>query len=520
MVNQQISQDEHYKLLLNSVAEGVIEIDMLGNCVFCNIAAVNLLGYQGQNELTGRNIYELILSPQEDYTAFPVGESKIKETFLSENDQHVADELFWTKDGLSFPVEYWSYPIRREGEIIGFVMTFMDNSERRKDKQELLKGERRLKGVIEGTSVGTWEWNVQTGDVVYNEKWAEIVGYTLEELSPVSINTWTKLAHPEDLKESEAQLMQLFTHKISYYDLECRMQHKNGNWIWVHDRGKVTEWTTDGKPLMAAGTHSNINARKEIELSLKENEIRLHELIATKDKFLSIIAHDLRNPFNTIVGFSELLLGKLKSKEYADSEEYARNILTSSCNTLNLLTNLLEWAKSQTNKIALNPEYFDISLLIDEIVKFSIESANHKQISIAKIMPADTMVLADRRMIGTIIRNLLSNAIKYTDISGKIIIYVKNISKGITVEIKDNGVGIGMEKMNKLFRIDQSTSTRGTRNEKGTGLGLILCKEFIDKHGGKIQVKSEVGTGSIFSFTIPSLAVNGLTMTICQLLND
>jgi len=504
MDNQHNSQDEHYKQLLNSVAEGVFELDMLGNCVFCNKAALKMLGYQDQSDLTGRNMYELIHSIQEDCSDQKFGKGKIFEAFYSGNDQHVEDEVFWTKDGRCFPVEYWSYPIRREGDIIGFVVTFMDSSERRKDKMELLNGERRLKGVIEGTNFGTWEWNVQTGDAVYNEKWAEIVGYTLEELSPVNINTWTKLAHPEDLKESEAQLMQLFTHKISYYDLECRMQHKNGNWIWVHDRGKVTDWTTDGKPLMAAGTHSNINARKEIELSLKENEIRLHELIATKDKFLSIIAHDLRNPFNTIVGFSELLLGKIKSKDYADSEEFARNILTSSCNTLNLLTNLLEWAKSQTNKIALNPEYFDISLLIDEIVKFSIESANHKQISISKVMPTDTMVFADRRMIGTIIRNLLSNAIKYTDISGKIIIYVNNISQGITVEIKDNGVGIGIEKMNKLFRIDQSTSTRGTRNEKGTGLGLILCKEFIDKHGGKIQVKSEVGTGSIFSFTIPS----------------
>lgn len=498
------SQDEHYKLLLNSVAEGVFELDRLGNCVFCNKAAIRMLGYQDQGDLTGRNMNGLIHSFHVDCSAFPVGEGKIIEEFLSEKDQHVEDELFWTKDGQSFPVEYWSSPIRNEGKIIGLVVTFLDNSERKNDKQELLRGERRLKGVIEGTNVGTWEWNVLTGEAVFNEKWAEIVGYTLEELSPVSINTWTKLAHPEDLEKSEAQLIQLFTHQISYYDLECRMRHKNGNWIWVHDRGKVIEWTSDGMPLMVTGTHSDISARKEIEFSLKENDIRLHELNATKDKFLSIIAHDLRNPFNTIVGFSELLMGRIKSKDYTDCEEYAKNILTSSFNTLNLLTNLLEWAKSQTNKIALTLEYFDLRLLLNEIVKFSLESANQKQISIEKIMPADTMIFADRQMIGTIIRNLLSNAIKYTGISGKIIIQVQNISQGIKVEIQDNGVGIRAETINKLFRIDQSLSTRGTINEKGTGLGLILCKEFIDKHGGIIEAKSEVGKGSIFSFTIPS----------------
>ena len=504
MDNRHTSQDEHYKLLLNSVAEGVFELDILGNCVFCNIAAAKMIGYQDQSDLTGRNISELIHSIHDDCSGFPVGEGKITEAFLSEKDQHVEDELICTKDGQSFPIEYWLSPIRRKGKLVGSVVTFLDNTERRKCKQELLSGEHRLKGVIEGTNVGTWEWNVQTGDAVYNERWAEIVGYTLEELSPVSINTWTKLAHPDDLLESEAQLMQLFIRQISYYDLECRMRHKNGNWIWVHDRGKVIEWTTDGKPLLAAGTHSNINARKEIELTLLENEIRLQDLNATKDKFLSIIAHDLRSPFNTIVGFSELLLGKIKIKEYSDIEDYARNILTSSYNTLNLLANLLEWARSQTNMIAINPEYFDISQLIDEIVKFSKEAATQKQISIQKIMPTYIMVFADRQMIGTIIRNLLSNALKFTDMDGKIIIYVKNISQGVTVEIKDNGVGIRAETIKKLFRIDQSVSKCGTRNEKGTGLGLILCKEFVEKHGGKIQVKSEVGEGSIFSFYIPS----------------
>lgn len=509
LMNCQINfQEDHYKLLLNSAAEGIFEIDVNGNCVFCNNAAMRMLGYLDQSEIIGRNMHKLIHYMHEDKTDFPVGECKICKSFINGTDQHAEDEVLWTKDGDSFPVEYWSYPIKKDGAVIGSIVTFLDISLHRNDTRALMESERRLKGVIEGTNVGTWEWNIQTGETVFNEKWAEIVGYELEELAPVSIETWNHLAHPEDLKESEAQLRKLFVGKIAYYDLECRMKHKNGQWIWVHDRGKVIEWTKDGMPLIAAGTHTNINARKGIEAELKENESRLRDLNATKDKFLSIIAHDLRSPFNTIVGFSELLLDKIKAKDYTEIESFAQNVLNSSRNTLNLLSNLLEWSRSQTHMIALIPEYFDLGTLIDEILTIANEAANQKKISITKILPSETMIFADRHMIETVIRNLLTNAIKYTNSSGKVIIYVKNISGGISVEIKDDGVGIKKEKISRLFRMDESFSTPGTRNETGTGLGLLLCKEFIEKHGGKIEVKSEIGKGSTFSILIPSQKSN------------
>ena len=364
--------DEHYLLLLNSAAEGIYQIDTHGNCLFCNKAALKMLGYQELEDVLGRNMHDLIHHMHEDGTAFPVEKCKIFQAFIDGTEQHVVDEVLWTKEGISFPAEYWSYPIFSEGKIMGSVVTFVD-----------------------------------------------------------------------------------------------------------------------------------ITARKEIEVSLKESEARLHELNATKDKFFSIISHDLRSPFNTILGFCDLLLMKAKTNDYKGMESYASIIRNSSQNTLNLLTNLLDWSRSQTNRIALNPEHFEMGSLINEIIDFFYETANQKQISFVKILPLDTEVYADRHMIATVARNLISNAIKYTNVSGKITVCVIMESNEVTVEVIDNGVGIKKEKINNLFRIDQSFSTQGTKNEKGTGLGLLLCKEFVDKHGGLIRVKSEIDKGSTFSFTIP-----------------
>ena len=129
----------------------------------------------------------------------------------------------------------------------------------------------RLSSVLEGTNAASWEWNVETGETVFNDRWAEMVGYTLAELEPVSIQTWSRLAHPDDLQESSRRLARHFSHEEALYDCECRMKHRDGHWVWVHDRGKVVEWNADGSPLRMAGTHTDITQRKLDELRLRES---------------------------------------------------------------------------------------------------------------------------------------------------------------------------------------------------------------------------------------------------------
>lgn len=250
-----------------------------------------------------------------------------------------------------------------------------------------------------------------------------------------------------------------------------------------------------------------IKKKHQLESTLKdlnEANIKLKELNATKDKFFSIIAHDLRNPFNSICGFSELLLDDLAEKNYETTEEYVEIIRDSSKHAMTLLTNLLEWARSQTGRMKFNPELFDITDVVNDAVTLAGDYARQKSISILKELPVPVVIFADKAMLETILRNLISNAVKFTGNGGTIIISVTPEDENkICVTVADNGVGISKENLDKLFKIEENHSTVGTQKEKGTGLGLILCKEFIEKHGGTIWVESEQRKGSKFIFTLP-----------------
>ncbi len=249
----------------------------------------------------------------------------------------------------------------------------------------------------------------------------------------------------------------------------------------------------------------DITERKAIENALKENQHHLHEMIATKDKMLSIIAHDLRGPFNAIFGFSDLIVSEINQQEYGDVLKYAMIIKQSSQRATNLLNGLLQWSRSQTGHLLFKPEYMDMGALIIEIKELFIDSARQKSIRFVSKLPPDVPVFADKAMISTVLRNLISNAIKYTNAGGEIEISTEQNADELTVSLSDTGIGISNEDMKKLFRLDADFTTNGTQNEKGTGLGLILCKDFIEKHQGKIRVKSELGIGSTFFFTIPGI---------------
>ena len=242
----------------------------------------------------------------------------------------------------------------------------------------------------------------------------------------------------------------------------------------------------------------NTDLEKKVEHRTRE----LKELNATKDKFFSIIAHDLKNPFNTLMGFSELLATNINSYKKTKIEEFINIIFQTSKNTYLLLENLLEWSRSQTGILELTPSVVDIYELVDENIDFVYNNATNKKLELINNIPRDAKVFADPNMIHTVIRNLLSNAIKYTKAGGKIEISSKIQNSYIEITVSDSGIGIKPENLKKLFRIDENFTTKGTANETGTGLGLILCKEFVQKNGGEIWVKSTYGHGSDFTIKL------------------
>ena len=247
---------------------------------------------------------------------------------------------------------------------------------------------------------------------------------------------------------------------------------------------------------------ANRQLSEDIE-KLRKAEEKLLELNSSKDKFFSIITHDLKSPFTSIIGFSELLIEKIKVKDYSDIKEFSTIIHNSSWRAMDLLTNLIEWSRLQTGRMEFNPEKINIISLIEEVTELLNDSAWQKSIQIKKIMPDIINVFADKPMISTVLRNLLSNAVKFTRPGGKIVISAIKENSMVVVCVSDNGIGIKKDIIETLFRIGECTSTKGTKGEEGTGLGLLLVKDFVMKHGGEIRAESEIGKGSKFIFTLP-----------------
>lgn len=241
----------------------------------------------------------------------------------------------------------------------------------------------------------------------------------------------------------------------------------------------------------------------ESNLLLEERRHHIEELNASKDKFFSIIAHDLKNPFQTIIGFSEMQKEEIKTGNHRAIEESAGLINTSAIQTYRLLENLLEWANSQRGNILFNPVPINLMETLHEEFSVLNDIAKGKNIELKSFFPHDLTIKADKDMIKTILRNLISNAIKFTHKNGMVEVRAIIEDENMEISVSDSGIGMTDETMAKLFRIDANLSTRGTENEKGTGLGLFLCKEFVEKHGGNIWVESKSGKGSTFKFFIP-----------------
>ncbi|MBN1185031.1 MAG: GAF domain-containing protein [Bacteroidales bacterium] len=246
--------------------------------------------------------------------------------------------------------------------------------------------------------------------------------------------------------------------------------------------------------------------QKQIEKQAEElntMNISLRKLNATKDKFFSIIAHDLKNPFHAIMGFTELLLNHFDDFTNEKKINYLQIIQSSAENVFKLLENLLHWARSQTGNIEFSPEVFDLNEMADQNIELVSSLLRDKGITAVKDIPENTTIYADKNMINTVLRNLISNAIKFTE-GGKISVIAETNTSQTTIKIIDTGLGIPSDKIDMLFEVDKGKSTEGTRHESGTGLGLILCKEFVEKNAGKIWAESEEGEGSTFAFTVPS----------------
>ncbi|MDZ7767360.1 MAG: CHASE domain-containing protein [Melioribacteraceae bacterium] len=331
-----------------------------------------------------------------------------------------------------------------------------------------------------------------------NKTLADVMGMTIDQLDGKSLFDIFPKERAEAYWKDDKEVLDSGTSKSRIIE---SMESPNGN-IWVQT-DKIPYRDEQGKITGLIGFSLDITKRKDAEDELKKSYEQITKINAQKDKFFSIIAHDLRSPFNGFIGLSGLMADSSEEFSTAEFVEHSKSLNKAAKNLYKLLENLLEWSQIQNGYIDYTPKNIDLSKMISESIDTIYERALQKRIEIINEIDNSQNVHADEKMIGTVLRNLLSNAIKFTKTNGKISIKTEHSNNGtVKISIEDNGVGIPEEDIVKLFKIEEKVSTKGTDGEASIGLGLLLCKEFIDMHGEKIWVESNENKGSIFSFTL------------------
>ena len=350
-------------------------------------------------------------------------------------------------------------------------------------------------------NLGKWQWNVKENKVQFNVKKVQALGYNLQDIpGEIGFEFFTSKIHPDDY-EMVMQNMRDHLYGVSgAYECEYRIQGKDGEWKWFYDRGIIIKRDAENRPVELVGIVFDISEQKKTQLELETKNAQLMQLIENKNLMLSIIAHDLRSPLGAIDGLiSEIQDVSILAGQTALLNDFASSVH----NMYSLVNNLLEWAVFQKDVFGLDFRELSVYEVSQLAIKHLKLNADKKNIRIINHIHPETRSVFDEKMIMTVFRNLVSNAIKFTPRNGQIELSDRIHEGKAEITIRDNGIGIGPETIDGIFSISKTKTAKGTEGEKGTGLGLALCRDFVEKNGGTIYVKSEPGKGSSFIFSLP-----------------
>jgi len=376
--------------------------------------------------------------------------------------------------------------------------------ELRKAYDELLIKEERYRLLADHTRDVFWTMKID-GTITYlSPAIQEVRGLTVEEAMSQTID---QIHTPESAAKSIGYVQDLYADYVAGLPLksfrgELDYYRKDGTILHT----EVIVYPINGgdlDSLILLGVTRDITERKEFEARLLDQAKQLKELNATKDKFFSIIAHDLRNPFNGILALSDLLAMEVDVLDTESIREYSMLINTSAKQAFGLLEDLLDWANTQQGSFPFYPKQLCINDLIEREIEHIRPVANQKHISFANTTEGNIIIEADENMLETVIRNLLSNATKFTHRFGSVVVKAVETTGKIDIVISDTGVGMNEVTMSNLFKLEKGISNNGTQNEKGSGLGLIISKEFVERHQGTLTVESEIGKGTHFKISLP-----------------
>lgn len=486
--------EERLRLFYQDAPIGIYRITPAGYVVMANPTFAKMLGYSTASDIMMVNVEVNGHYSRKSRNAFIETIEKVGEV--------TGFESKWiTRDHSAIFVRENARAIRDENNKTLFYEGTVEDITEKKTVENLLLDERQL--FVEGPVI-TIKWRINTDyefPVEYVSPNIETaLGYSDKEFTNNSRN-FHSIIHPDDLGRIKEETKNNVEKGLLSYQQEYRVKDKRGKYHWYFDFTRVIK-NEDDQITHLHGYLFDISGRKEAEEALKHSKEVLREINLTKDKFFSIIAHDLRSPFQGLLGISSILVEE-DTLTLEERINYEKKLYEGIKNQYGLLDALLTWSRLQRGVIEFKPEENNLLADTEEAFGPLLSAANKKNQKFQCLISPEINAQYDKNMIATVIRNLVSNAIKFTGENGRITITATVSNSNITVTISDSGAGLSEEDIQKLFRIDTHFSRRGTDDEGGSGLGLILCKEFIDKHNGKIWAESELGKGTDFHFSIP-----------------
>lgn len=380
-----------------------------------------------------------------------------------------------------------------------YLGTALDITNRKLNEETIKKSEEIFRKTFDNAGIGMAMLKPNGSFIRINKSFCDTLLYSSSEILQSNI---LNLTFEEDRELNEKSFYELLTlEKGEYLNYECRYLNSQKKIVWCVTSVSLIKIHNSQSFFILQ--FQDITARKEAESKLAALAENLRLLNASKDKFFSIISHDLRSPFNSLLGLSEYLSESYDELSEDEVKEVLGGLHRSAKNVYNLLINLLDWARLQTGRLTVNKNIFKIDYPLQNVLNLYAEAINKKKLNIIKNISVDKSLFADANMVETVLRNLLYNSIKFTSENGTITISVSPHTDAAAISIADTGKGMSAEDLLKLFRLDVQVRGESTDGERGTGLGLILSKEFVEKNGGSIQVESQLGIGSNFTFTVP-----------------
>jgi PAS domain S-box-containing protein len=512
---------------LQTAAYGIVITDRLGEILSVNGALCEMTGYS-ESELVGQNTRILRSGLQDD-------------RFYQELWDRILAGHPWRgewinrrRDGSCYNEEVTITPVLDErGEVSHFIGIKQDITARTRTEAALQHSKEQLSLAIEGSGIGLWDWNVATDEMFFNEHWAQMVGYTLEELGPLNSGTWRSLCHPDDLTLMEDAQKRHFAGETPSFRIEARLLHRDGHHVWTVTRGKVAQLDAQGRPIRITGTQLDISTTKKAAEKLQESNAALGEINrqlvqaveranelaiqadranAAKSQFLANMSHEIRTPMHAILGTCQLFQD---TRLASIQDRYLHTIRSSAESLLGIINDILDFSKIEAGMLDIEQVEFPLQGVVEELgERFDARIAAKGLELLSTIDPAaPSRLIGDPMRLSQILNNLLGNAVKFTRhgaISLEVTVAEQSYQRvELQFSVRDTGLGIPVDDQAQLFQPFKQVDGSTTRRFGGTGLGLAICRQLTTLMGGEIGCQSVPGLGSTFSFRLPFAVASG-----------